>query len=354
MPIYKKENTSSQKFRTIAVPAVAIPAAAPQSHIKKFVKRIKSFFKVFESSKKKKDLTLIGRIHELDADAESLMISLQQIKDYFAPSGQYAINEDPELGIFLEALIDPLLKEAEQLKQTLHSSSVPGQAKVFKRFSLWIERSRHWINYFDKKRSKKELLDAVIHYLVGEALQRIDRDVEVIKEYVNHQIHALPVDDERKLYLKNKIDGEIDVHIENLNLLKKRPAKITLEGVGYWKSQIDQCRQTYFDMTLHAVDMQIEEEFPDALNDEYNEHLQDSLLETVILETEVQEIADEISESDLSQPLVVKRLLSHIHALEDESHTMLLDLRLDGEVINRAEAVLERLGGLRTKLESKK
>ncbi|MFA6915207.1 MAG: hypothetical protein WC222_02330 [Parachlamydiales bacterium] len=341
MPIYKKENTSSKKLKAIAVPAVAMPSAVPKTPFHKFIKRVRGLFTFLKT---KKEINLTGRIHELDADAEVLMISLQRIKSYFDPAGQYAIGEDdPELGIFLEAIIDPLLKEADMLRQTLHSSSVAGQAKIFKRFNLWIDRSEHWVDYFEKKRTKKELVDAVVHYLVGEALQRIDRDVEVIREYINHQVQSLPVDDERKRYLKQRIDSSVEVHIENLNLLKKRPSKITFEGIGYWKSQIDQCRQTYFDMTLHAVDVQIEEEFPEASNKEYSDHLQDSLLETVILESEVQEIADEVAESDLKQLTIVKRLLSHINALEDEAHTMLLDLRLDGDVISRAEDVLERL-----------
>lgn len=349
MPIYKKEKNKLEKFRTIAVPAVQIPTALPQSYFKVLLKKAKKYLKFLQPKKEK---NLVGRIHELDADVETLYKSLVHIRSMFEPTMQYDIIEDPDLGIFPEALIDPLLKEADLLTQTLHSPSIAGQAKVFKRYNLWIDRSKHWVDYFDRRRSKKELMDEVIHYLVGEALVRIDRDIEIIREYMSHQIIVLPLDEDRKKYLKHKIEGSIESHVENLMQLKKRPSKITLEGIGYWKSQIDQCRQTYFDTTLHAIDRLIEDEHPaGSISEEY---LQESSIEAVILEREVLETIQELQEVDLNKPPVVKGLLAHIHALEEEAHEMLLDLRLDGEIINKVENALQQLSEMKAQLWFKK
>ncbi len=336
MTTYKKDKQFSIKLRSIAVPSVYVPTPVTITWFGKLKKRVKTFLKIQEPQR---ELQLSGRIHELNNQAAELLLSLKKIKDNFSSGKVYDIEKDPELSIFLEAVVDPLLREEALLYQSMHSHSIPEQAKAFKRIGLWLERAKEWVHFFDKKRSKQELIDAVVQHLVGEALTRIDRDIEIVKEYLIHQIESLGIPPEMKTRLNTNAKKAVDTHVQDLVALKKRPSKITLEGLGYWKSQIDHCRQTYFELALHSIDEIIENETPFRYNEELTEHLHEVLNETNYLERESEELLLEVLHGDLSDAAQRKVLEAHLLDLSDEAHSYMLDQRLGWDIVSRLQKV---------------
>lgn len=336
MPIYKKEKKSLGKLQGITVPRVHIPVVTPLTFAGKLKKRLKAAFQFFENRKVQ---TLTGRIHELNSHATDVWHAIEQIKVQFDPGGHYNVQDDPDLNIFLEAILDPLLKEAASLYQGLHSPSIPEQAKAFKKFGLWLEKAKDWLHFFDRKRTKHEIVDAVVQHLVGEALIRIDRDIEVIKEYLHHQTAGLTSSQESQQALQKKLEESVAGQMLNLIALKKRPSKVTLEGLGYWKNQIDHYRQTFFDLALHTIDAAIENESPNRYSGEANEHLQEVISATTHLEWECNELLHEVQEGDLSDHVERNILRAHLLALSEETHSLMLDLRLGWDILTRLQKV---------------
>ncbi len=336
MPIYKKEKKTTGKLRSITVPKVHVPVILPLTFVGKLKKRLKAAFQFFEA---KKEHTLTGRIQELNSHAADINKTLENLKKNFSPGGIYDASQDPELHVFVEAILDPLLREAGQLYQGLHSISIPEQAKAFKKFGLWLERAKDWVHFFDKKRTKQEIIEGVVQHLVGEALTRIDRDIEVVKQYLYHQVVSLYVSPERQKELQKKIEVAVNAQLQNLTALKKRPQKITLEGLGFWKNQIDHYRQTFFDLALHTIDAAVEHESPGAYSGEANEHLQEVISMTTHLEWEVEELLKEVQEGYLDDPVERNILHAHLLALSEEAHALMLDLRLGWELLTRLQKV---------------
>jgi hypothetical protein len=189
--------------------------------------------------------------------------------------------------------------------------------------------------------------------LIGAALTRIDRDVQVIKDYQGHQLVSLAISAEERQQLAKELKEKVRPYLEQLKVLKQRPAVITLDGLGQWKSQIDELRQVYFEKALHQIDALLEREAPLRYSEEANEHLYDAIHETTYLEREAHELMQEVQDGDLSDPAQREMLSDHLVALAEEVHHLTLDLRLGCDLIERLHAVATVIEGAQTLLLQK-
>lgn len=330
MPIYKKESMQPDRLRGIHIPQG--PVVAPLEAIlpTRLSKRFLKFFRLFHEPQ---EPSLQGRIHALKSDTESFCHQLESIK------AQLHRDEDPEVYTFIEAIIDPLLKEIIMIQSALQSGNAAQQAKAFKKHGEWIERAKVWIQFHSRMHDRQQIIDAVVSHLIGAALTCIDRDVQVIKEYQMHQLGELTISAELYYILEAEMKRGIDPYLIQLKRLKQRPLVISLEGLGLWKNQIDESRQFCFEKALQYIDALIERETPSRYNIEANERLFEVINEITYLEREIRELLEEVEDGDLSDDAQRKMLSDHLRALAEEVRSLGLDLRLDSDLMKRLQNI---------------
>jgi hypothetical protein len=115
MVIYKKNNSVSDRLKQIKIPAVLQKVeAAPTSAMKRLIKR---FAKIIFFFQKAQEAPLQGRIHELKSQSDEFYRHLVEIKKQF--SGKVGL----EVYTFVEAIIDPLLREFNAIQTQLHEGN---------------------------------------------------------------------------------------------------------------------------------------------------------------------------------------------------------------------------------------
>lgn len=337
MPVYKKYQPS-HKVKTLHLPIVQ-PASPAEK--KTFLHRLLAAFKRKE---KKGDPSLLGRIRELDSYANQFYQQLKNIRDELQGS-------DQESSTFVEAIIEPLLKELPRITKELHSSQFAMQAKSFTAYGQWLDRAQGWVQFYRKSQSSQELVDAVVHHLVGETLHLIDRDVQVIQAYESDRLSSLQLSQERLEQLKGKLGDQLAMPVGQLRNLKQRPAMISLGELSRWKGLIDQQRQLFFEQTLQLIDLFIDREAPAQSSPEAIEQRHETLGEIYYLEREASELLAQIHAIDGGGQRVHDHLLSHLAALEEQAKQLQLNTRLEWELVSRLQHICGLLAHGRRLLE---
>jgi hypothetical protein len=341
MPTYKKQATVSTRLKYIHVPAGPALPSVKSNFLQHLVKRLFKVLRFFDSPQ---EPSLQGRIHELKSHADNYHVQLLKIKS------QFDKEVDVEAYTFIEAIIDPLLKEVTSMQSIFIQGNAAQQAKIFKKYGEWIERARVWVHFHARVSHKQQIIDAVVHHLIGAALTCIDRDRQIIQDYQIHQLASLNLKPEAKLRLEEEMQRSIQPYLDRLKILKQRPKVISLDELAKWKEKIDENRQVYFENALHAVDILIEQEAPFNYSVEANEHLCDALSETAYLEREVAALHAEIERGVSTDSIVCQALSDHLTALAEEVHRLTLDMRLGWDLIERLQQVNLAITLLRKKL----
>lgn len=336
------KNAKDERFRQIVAPAMtpqtAEPAAAPTflGKILSRALRLASFFKT------KEEPVLIGRIHELDANADEYYGQLIAIRDEFSK------DSDPETYTFVEAIIEPLLREMPRIHSNLHSRTATQQAKTFKDYNDWIDRVKIWIHFYHRAHTRQQIIDAVVEQLVGTTLKMIDRDIALIYSYRNHQLFTLSYDEERLNQIAKELDHLLNPHIEQLSALRHRPAVISLVELSNWKQQIDTYRQSSYEGALHVIDAIVERESPSQLSFESVEHMHEVVSEVAYLENET---LDLLENSHHSSRRDIKILISHLMALEEATERLQQDQNIGWALLHRLQMVTQNLKKARMNLD---
>lgn len=312
-----------------------------QTILNRFVDRIRTTFQKFQN-KPNKDIQLIGRIQDLQKTAFIVLRQLQIIKDEL--KGE--IDED--IFIYVEEVVDPIIKEVSRLNRSLEeSSTVTHQAKTYQRYSQWIEKAKLWVQICSKAGDREAILNAIIHYTVDDFLEVIDRDLQVLNDYQEHMLEALAVDEEEKIALAQRLASRLDVYIRGLNELRVRPSDLSLHEIAVWKAQVDKKRERYFDASLHAIDKIINQSIPDTVGESEQEHLVDVLSQIAYLEHEVPILYDQMFLLKNPSDQQLDALNSQLTLLEQEVHQLNLDLRLTPDLIERLHVIEELLNQIK-------
>ncbi|MBS4170322.1 hypothetical protein [Neochlamydia sp. AcF95] len=301
----------------------------------RFVDRIRSTFQRFQS-KPPQEHPLVGRIQDLQSKASAVLIQLQAIKN------ELYKEIDAEAFVYIEEVIDPLIKEVSRLHKSIEQPrSVLHQAKTYQRYNQWVEKAKLWIQICSKTTDKEALFKAVIRYTIDEFLEVIDRDVQVITDYQEHMLEALSIDEEEKINLAQRLDVRLQSYLHALNALKIKPENLPLKEIAVWKAQVDKRREKYFDAALHAIDKIVNQSLPDLHGDEENEELKDVLIQIAYLEKHIPPWYDEIN---LAETLAFNQkaaFKSQLELWEQKIHRLNLDLRLTPELIERLKTLNE-------------
>lgn len=305
--------------------------------LERFVQRVRTSF-LFLQNKPQSDIQLAGRIQDLHKTAASVQHQLRTIKEHLKE------EVDSEFFLFVEAIIDPMIKDLSRIKKSMDEpGSITQQAQVFKRYSQWIEKAKVWIHLCSKTNDKEAILRSVVNLTIEEFLEVINRDLQVIQDYQEHVLDNLASTEEERINITDQFESKLAPYVKSLIDLKKRPQDLPVKEIKQWKAKVDKRREKYFDGALHAIDKLVALINPSATSEEEHDHLVEILSQIAYLEKEIPALNREVITADLSDEFQKQILESRFLSLEEEVHKLNLDLRLTPDLIDRLQALTDIL-----------
>lgn len=340
MIVLLQHNPGIGVFMTEEVPNISAEddQLSPDSETRlgRFFNRINQFFKRESTT----DLKLMGRIRELHTLADQVLLDLKDFKS------QCEKEIEPTMFTLVSNVIDSTLKEITRLQKALHDELNPAtQVKIFKRYAECIEKAKIWIS-LRQKLAKEVIQQTLIAHMIQEFHGCIDRDIQVVQDYLNHAVANLQDTQEFKAALRLELDEMLQEHLLELQQLKEYPLDISLESLSEWRSSADRSREHSFSAALHIIDSFSQKLIPEVLQ-EKNEEVTDKILQRLEhLEAQMDKLIEEGKETSALDDKLRKTLATMLSRLEEEAHALNGDLRFPQEHTQRMQQVLETLASL--------
>lgn len=283
------------------------------------------------------DLKLAGRIHELHAVGDQVLIDLLDFKT--------TCEKEIDSNIFalVEGVVDTILKEIARLQKAMQEEKNPAsQVKTFKRYTECIDKAKSWINL------RGQLQDGTIErllitHIVKDFHACIDRDIQVIQDYSHHALIGLDIAEGFHNSLIANLEQMLQEHLVELHKLKESPADLSLETFTEWRSLADRSREQRFTAALHLIDT-----FSQNLKPDRKEKSHERVLSRLdYLEEQINALSAECLEMGEKDQ---KQLMNSLSKLEEEVHQLNSDLHFPQEYTHRMQQILESLASLRKKL----
>lgn len=332
--------TQSNHLWSVVKPVFSANAngVAGQTQPKRLWEKIQSLF----IRKPDHDPKLVGRIYEMNQNANHLYSELLAVKVDLEK------EVEPVLLSLVEAVVDPLIKEARRLKILMEQEkSVSQQVINIKKYSEWIEKAKIWVEICAKRSQKEAIRKAIIDYSIDEFRTVIDRDMQIIQDYLTHFLNELEFLPEEKKELEARLEETLTQHLIGLQKLKAQPDNLSLGMLGSWRVEIDRLREKFFSDSLHTIDTLVQEVAPKLAKEEESEQYLKFVSRCAQLEEKLAVLSRDIERLDLDNIELKKDILARFDTLEDEVHQLNSDLRLDHAHIERLQAVMDQLGNLR-------
>lgn len=325
---------------------------SPETRLGRFFQKFNHFFKRQTSppsSFSSTESPLSGRIHQLQKDIVSLIDKLLVIREDLEQ------ESDPQFPSLISTIIDPLMKEINRMQKARQMpGSAAQQVKDSKGYTEWIEKAKMWIDLCSKRHQQKEAIyKAVMEHTIQEFHARIDRDLQVVQDYLVHTMDRLNINDLVKNELKERLEPELSQHLFELYLLKDHPQDLSIDSLNLWRADADLAREGYFSAALHTIDLFVGEMNPPHVIEEISDthsieiHVNLMSLEEQIIKLEAEIRAFELIGSEDKKKMCMIQLAN----LEEEAHHINGDLRLTHEHIERVQQVLETLSAFREFLQ---
>lgn len=219
--------------------------------------RFNRFFQQFSGlfanrKEEEKEPLLMGRIHELESSGREVLNSLLTLK------ATVSQEMEPMLGSAASSLIDPIIREIKRLLSQLETKQNPAQqVKAYNRYADYVEKGKIWISVLSNGTEKAEFQEFVKIQMIEEFHVRIERDLQLIQDYLDHGIARPEIDHPSKETLAEKIRMELAPFLENLNNLKESPLEVDLESFFKWRSDVDHSREKWIEEALQVVDLHL-------------------------------------------------------------------------------------------------
>lgn len=310
----------------------------PKNLFSLLVNRIK---KTFQPSSKSDDLKLSGRVQQLNQTANTVLQKLKDIKSLLQET------VDPTLFAYVETLMDPMTREVVFVQKLLsNQGSVVQQAKVFKKYSNWMIKAELWMDLEKQAHDMQAINKTIILHIMHEADEQIDQDLQVIRDYEEHILDTLPLNEDEAAELKKHLNKEIRPQLLNLEDLKDKPELHNLPEVFAWKDDLDKKRSKFFDRALQVIDEVIYAISPSSSSEEEHDHLIEVLSQIVFLEEEIPALIPEINNQNILDPVRKALILSKIESFQQELHELNLNLRLTPELVDRLQSLIQQLNDI--------
>lgn len=291
------------------------------------------------------DIKLSGRIRDLQTIANSVLFELLDFKE--------AVKErvHPELYALILPIIDPLIKEIGRTPPIVEKKdNTAQQVKMFSRYVDSIEKAKDWSELCKAASNKEDLEKAIIQQTAKEFISRIDRDVQVLQDYLGHALNSLDLSTGLKSELKEKLMPEISPKIQDLLKLKTLPTDFSLNSFIQWRSCADQSREIIFGEALHIIDIFSDDYLPSPKKESESEQLTLINEQLKVLEEEISKLTVDIKINEEWDDAHRKVYLAAIEKLEGIAHQLNGNLHLPSEDCERLDIYFEVLLKLREEL----
>ena len=311
-----------------------------------FFKKIFPFLKTSPKS----DTILTGRIHkQLQHDAHAAIVQLKKLREILKK--ELEGHDDQHLWTSFEAIVNPLLREYDQLERKLFESQEP---KDLKCYHTWIEKAKLWVSVLARPHDRESITQTVVTHTQQVSHIIIDRDLKMLEEYMINELHHLGFDQEKLSKLASQIHEEIAPHIKGLLDLKhNKPEDLTLSTLQSWKARINSERAKHYNAALHIIDDKLQVLAPASKQEEESEHLKDIFSLVIYLEAELPTFLEELEKIDLDDATQLSLFADHSVYLEEQIHKLNQDLRLTPELFDRVQVMMMDLDEARKILEQK-
>lgn len=298
------------------------------------IRRIKKTFNPVKDEEGK----LYGRVQQLHRTAGAVLLKLKNIRELLK------VSIDEELFGYVSALMEPMTRDFACIEKLLmEKGSVIAQAKAFKKYSNWMLKAELWLSLEKKIHNMDLIQEAIIKHIMHETDERIDQDLQVIRDYQDYILESLPLNDEEMRQLKKHVDKEVRYQLSNLEDLKDKPELDSFDSVLVWKDHVDKLRSKFFERALQVIDEMVGAVSPTSSSEEEHEHLVEVLTQVVFLEEQIPALIADVEDVEIIDKEKKRFVLSQINSFEQELHELNLNLRLTPEVVERIQTLTENL-----------
>ena len=244
-----------------------------------FSRFIQKVGQIFNRSQQGNRNQLSGRIKEMQTMADSVLKELLDFKKRIEKS------IDPNLYSLVAAIVDPLVKEARRVPYGIDNmDNTAHQVKVFSRYVDSIEKAKIWVEIGKSNTQQENLEQALVQQTAGEFLLRIDRDIQVIQDYLSLALSSFEMSPGLEIEIKEKLMPDLSPKILALRQLKTVPKQFSLDSFLQWRSHSDHSREEIFDMALYIIDEFSNEFLPSPTKEKESEHVETLLSDLNVLE----------------------------------------------------------------------
>lgn len=316
-----------------------IPESLTDTVFSRFIQKVGQIFNRPQSDNKKNRLS--GRIKELQTMADTVLSELQDFKKRIERS------VDPSLYTIVVAGIDSLMKEAGRVPHGIDKmDNTAQQVKVFSRYVDSIEKAKLLVEIGKANPRRPGLEQALMQQAASDFLLRIDRDIQVIQDYLSLALSSFEMSQMLENEIKEKLMPDLSPKILELQQLKTVPRDFSLESFIKWRSHSDHSRETIFGMALHIIDEFSTEFLPSPKKENENEDFQAITSDLNALEHKINRISRDMKNVHFNEEQR-KACMDAIEKLEDEAHQLNANLHLSSEHGERIENYLETLLNLK-------
>lgn len=298
--------------------------------IDQFILKIKGIFPFGKTTEqeKKEEHKLFGRIHELSKNAGDVLKVLNTMREDLKK------EVDDELYPFVEAVMNPMIRDISRIQKVVQKEGLMHQQiDAFNQYNEWIDRAKLWVQVCSTSKNKEAIEKAIIKHTFEDFIVIIERDLTLIRDYEEHLLDELEINDDEKNHLRNEIEKGLKSYLKSMNSLKNYPKSLKLEDLTNWKDQADKRRDRYFNTILQIIDNKTGEFNPFRKNKEEHDVLLGSFEQISYLETEIPLLAEKI---DLSEdPFEIEVSMQQLLALQEEVDELYHDVRTPSSIIER-------------------
>ena len=223
-----------------------------------FKRRVSRFFQQFANLFTKEEAIeqeppLMGRVHELEASGRQVLHSLLALKKMMEA------EIDPSLVAAAHALIDPIIREIRRLLNQMElKQDLAQQVKVSNRYTESLEKGKRWVSTLSNGPSGDEIQEFIKLQVLEEFRVRIDRDLQLIQDYLDHTLLQPGIDASSRQAAVADIGAELGPLLDNLHRLKEPQAVPDLEAFFSWRSAADELREDWITSALQIIDLRLQ------------------------------------------------------------------------------------------------
>lgn len=327
VPAQKAPSSESSKKSKSEI--VAHPPSS-ESKLGRFFQKINLLFKPEDTAHRK----LSGRIHELQKDTEEVLEQLIEAKQLLES------ETDPMYTSFVTIIIEPMIKELMRFQNAKEELSTAQKVKSIHRYNDLLDKAKEWVELCSNDYEPDSIYQAMMNHHIQDFRARIDRDCQVIRDYLNHTIEDLAFNEYLKNEFMEKIESKLDRHFFELKRLQECPSNLTLETLSQWRADADLARETHFSAALHTIDDFTKILSPTHKNKEEGDAGIEILIDLKLLEEKVASLTHQLHAASDADKIIYATLLAE---LEDEAHRINRDLRLSHDHVERLQKLIQIL-----------